>query len=45
MKIYELISELEELPPDYEVTIKIGAQRTIVDEVEASELCEEVVLS
>ena len=45
MTVSELISELEELPQDDLVTIKIGIHRTIVDDVDHSELCEEVVLS
>lgn len=45
MTVKELIAELEEFPQDYEVTIIIGNQRTIVDEVHSSELCEEVELS
>ena len=45
MTVRDLISELEELPQDYEVTMSIGNRRTAVDEVEPVALIEEVVLS
>lgn len=45
MTVRDFISELEELPQDYEVTMSIGNHRAFVNEVEPVALIEEVVLS